>query len=379
MKILYFYPENPLLLNQGNHVRAISILNYFKDRKIEIDFVSEHSENFSQTDINILKNKELISNGYLLKKYIRKDNKIQYFFKYSLPNKFLNQIKLFNRIRFGHQKAFDLILKENSYDFVIISYACWAEFIKNNKFLKKSKTVIDTHDFLTSQFQNHKTFQLGKFFEKEIELLKMFDKILVISTEEKYLFSQFIDKEIFTATHSLSKNFADFNIEKKYDLIYVASDNIHNKISIKWFFETVYPLLSLDIKILIIGNISNSIADYPNVTKIKFAQDLNEYYLDSKIVICPMLSGTGLKIKVIEALSFGLPVVCTESGIDGMLNKTNNGCLVTNNSVEFSNFISKLLNDSLYYQMNSNFAKDYFSQNHDTTAVYMEYDKIFKI
>ena len=66
MKILYFYPENPLLLNQGNHVRAISLLNYFKDRKIEIDFVSEQSENFSQTDIDILKNRKLISNGYLL-------------------------------------------------------------------------------------------------------------------------------------------------------------------------------------------------------------------------------------------------------------------------------------------------------------------------
>ena len=380
MKILYFYPENPLKANQGNHVRALSILNYFKNRKIDIDFVSEQSNNFTLNELEILKNQKLITNGYLLKKYNRKNNKLHYFFKYSLPNKFLNQIKLFNRLRFGHQELFDTILKANSYDFILISYACWAEFIRNNKNLKKARTLIDTHDFLTSQFKNHKTFQLGKFFEKEIELLNLFDKVLVISTEEKYLFSQFVNSEIYIATHSLPSNFTNTNIQpKKYDLIYVASENPHNKKSINWFFENVYPLLQKNLKILIIGNIINSINNYPNVEKIKFAKELNDYYLNSKLVICPMLSGTGLKIKVIEALSFGLPVVCNEKGVDGFLNKTNNGCLVTNSPIEFSNYINKLLIDNSFYEKTSSLAKNYFMQNYDTNAAYKELDKIFEI
>lgn len=379
MKILYFYPENPLLSNQGNHVRAISILNYFKDRKIEVDFVSEQSDNFSHKEIEILKSENLISAGFLLKKYKRKNNKIQYFFKYSLPNKFLNQIKLFNRIRFGHQKAFNTILKENSYDFIIISYACWAELIKNNTNLKNAKTVIDTHDFLTAQFKNHKTFQLGKFFEKEITLLKMFNKILVISIEEKYLFSQFTNSEVHLATHSLPNNFDKTLENKKYDIIYVASENEHNKKSIKWFFEKVYPLLNKNLKILIIGSIIDSIDEYPNVEKIKFVKVLDDFYSNSKVVICPMLSGTGLKIKVIEALSFGLPVVCNDKGIDGFLNKTNNGCLVTNSPIEFSNYINELLTNLAFYEKTSNLAKEYFLHNNDTTAAYIKFDKIFQV
>ena len=91
-----------------------------------------------------------------------------------------------------------------------------------------------------------------------------------------------------------------------------------------------------------------------------------------------MLSGTGLKIKVAEALSFGLPIVCNERGIDGLLNKTKNGCLVTNNEIEFANNITKLLENSDYYAEISNEAKTFFNETLNSDVVYKNLDAIFK-
>lgn len=378
MKILYFYPENPLHKTQGNNARALALLEYFKNRNAAVDFVGVATNVFTTKEIELLEEQKLISKGYLLPIFIRKKNQIRYFFCFSLPNKIGRKIGLYDRTRLGHVEAFNAILKENQYDVILISYIYWAKLIKNSVNLKNAKLMIDTHDFLTSQVQKKKEFQLGRFFEKEIEILNSFDKIIVISGEEKYLFSQFTDKEVVLATHALSQN-SDSKTASNYDLIYVASDNEHNIRSAQWFFDAVYPLLPKSIKIAVIGKINNHIGEFSNVEKISFIEDLNSAYRQSKVAICPMLSGTGVKIKVIEALSFGIPVVCNERGVDGLLNKTNNGCLVSDDKNEFAAYINKLLTDDNFYDKISAEALSFFNNHHSLKANYKSLDNLFEL
>nr|WP_315150109.1 glycosyltransferase [uncultured Flavobacterium sp.] len=379
MKILYFYPENPLLLNQGNNSRANALLHYFKSRSIQIDFVGVASDNFSSKNIKELESKNLISKGYLLQEFKRKQNRLKYLFCFSIPNKIHGRIKSFNRIRFGNQNYFNEILKSNQYDYIIISYAYWAGLVIDNPNLKKAKLCIDTHDFLTSQFQSVKGFDLARYFQKEIEILRNFDKIFVISTEENYVFSQFVNKEIFSLSHMIENNISSVNEEKKFDLIYVASSNSHNVLAADWFFKEVYPLLSKSVSILTIGKICQHIKDYENVTKIEFVENLNDYYSSSRVAICPMLSGTGLKIKVVEALSFGLPVVGNIRANDGLSNKSDNGCLITNSPIEFANNIEQLLSNEAFYEEISGFGKKYFLKNNDIQEGYKQIDSIFNV
>ncbi|AOW10926.1 glycosyltransferase [Flavobacterium gilvum] len=378
MRILYFYPENPLLPNQGNNSRANALLHYFKSRSIEVDLVGVETSVYSYESIKEMEERNLIRRGYLLKEFILRKNKLKYSLFYSIPNKILGRIKHFSRIRFTHQSDFNSILKSNQYDYIIISYAYWAGFVIDNPYVKNTKLCIDTHDFLTSQFQNLKGFNLGKYFQKEIEILNRFDKIFVISAEENYLFSQFLKKEVITLSHIIENKFSKVSSSKKYDLIYVASSNSHNIDGANWFFKEVYPLLNKKLKILVIGKICNYISDFDNVDKLDFVENLDDYYSDSKIAICPMLSGTGLKIKVVEALSFGLPVVCNVRGVDGMVNKTNNGCLVANVPREFAADIELLINNEKVYSEISNYGKDYFANNNDRETCYNIIDAIFK-
>lgn len=382
MKILFFYPENPLLKTQGNNARAYALLEYFKSRAITIDLVGQqqhHSGLFSQEHIEQLKSKQLINEGWILKR--TKHSGLTYFF-YSLGQKltllFNAKVKDFNRLRMHQKEAFLSIFKASKYDYVIVSYVYNYPLIAHVD-LGDTTKVIDTHDFLTSQFKGNKKFKLGKYFQEEMRILNQFDAVWAISIEEQYLFSQFVSSKVALIPHNQANHLNTGNLTKTIDLFYVASENVHNIKSAQWFFKTVYPLLKKNINIVVVGKINAHIPEFKNVKKVDYEVDLKAFYSDSKIVICPMLSGTGLKIKVVEALSYGIPVVCNTRGVDGLLNKASNGCLVTDNSDEMANYINKLLEDKAFYEQTKTEAQNFFLETLEKDKVYNTLDRFFNI
>jgi len=384
-KVLFFMPDNPLKKNAGNRTRALSMLHYFKSRNFEIDFVSEYyTGRWNEADIKAFEQSGLAYNTYVIKKKPAKSNILYYLLFYKLPNFFYQNKAWFFPLQFPElvtlrfKRAFKKILKENNYDYIFINYASWASLVENNKLTKKAIKVIDTHDFITAQLQ--KKVNIGQSFKEEIRRISLFDIALAISVEEQYIFSQFCKNKVVLAPMMLDKPENLHSVkEKSFDLIYVASDNIHNQKAAKWFFKEVYPLLPGDIKICIIGQINEHLSiKAPNIVSVNFAEDLSIYYENAKVALCPMLTGTGTKIKVVEALSYGLPVVCNTRGIDGLINKTNNGCLVSDDPVQFKHNIIKLLTDDIEYKLQSENAQEAFSINYEKDRCYKNLDTFLK-
>lgn len=269
-----------------------------------------------------------------------------------------------NFVTVYNQETFNKILKKNTYDYIVISYVHWANFIRDNRYTGNAKLIIDTHDFMTAQETVWKHFNIGHAFADEMKRVNFFDEIWTISVEEQYLFRQFTEKEVVHIPYATTDHTVEDQPDKKYDLLYVASDNRHNIKAAEWFFKEVYPRLDPSLRICVIGGIHKHVQDHPAIEKIPYADDLTPYYLQARVAICPMLTGTGVKIKVIEALSYGLPVVCTPKGVDGLLNKTGNGCVVANSGTAFGNAINKLLSDSVYYDEMKEDGARFFQKNH---------------
>ena len=372
MKVLYFFPGNPLVRSQGNHVRAYTLLQYFKAKNITLDLVAETDKHFTEQDVETLKSEKLVNQVHFLPKH--KKGGLSYFLKVSIPKLFSKIPKPFDRRQLNQQQAFNKVLQSNTYDKIIVSYSCWIPLVLNNPYLKGATTIVDTHDFLTSQFKSRKDFKLGEFFEGEMKLLNSVDQVWAISVEEKYLFEQFIKTPVHLVPHLTTSKIQ--STTKTIDVLYVASENEHNIAAARWFFNKVYPLLETNISITVVGKINKHIKDYPNVNKINYVEDLSATYNASKVVICPMLSGTGLKIKVVEALSFNLPVVCNTRGVDGLINKVDNGCLVTDNATKFASYLTQLLNDSSFYEANKQKANLFYEEFLSEKAVYSTLDQI---
>ncbi|MFC7444501.1 glycosyltransferase [Mesoflavibacter profundi] len=372
MKVLYFFPGNPLVRSQGNHVRAYTLLQYFKAKNITLDLVAETDKHFTEQDVETLKSEKLVNQVHFLPKH--KKGGLSYFLKVSIPKLFSKIPKPFDRRQLNQQQAFNKVLQSNTYDKIIVSYSCWIPLVLNNPYLKGATTIVDTHDFLTSQFKSRKDFKLGEFFEGEMKLLNSVDQVWAISVEEKYLFEQFIKTPVHLVPHLTTSKIQ--STTKTIDVLYVASENEHNIAAARWFFNKVYPLLETNISITVVGKINKHVKDYPNVNKINYVEDLSATYNASKVVICPMLSGTGLKIKVVEALSFNLPVVCNTRGVDGLINKVDNGCLVTDNATKFASYLTQLLNDSSFYEANKQKANLFYEEFLSEKAVYSTLDQI---
>src|SRR5690606_5950245 len=151
------------------------------------------------------------------------------------------------------KNGFEDILKAKTYDYIIISYLYWTDLI-NTPLASASKTIVDTHDFLTLHHTKDKDFRLGATFEDEINKLNAFDEAWTISSDEQFVFGQFCATKIrLIPPYFDSPLQTDFKNNKSYDLIYVASDNPHNIRSAEWFFEQIFPLLPSDLSVCVVG------------------------------------------------------------------------------------------------------------------------------
>lgn len=378
MRYFYFYPENPLAATQGNNARALALLQYFKSRGIQVVYCGEKSPHFQPKHIDALRDLGLIEQGFLLDHIDIKTRRWAYIFRQSIPQKIARLLTgntLLNRVKWGQNRQVRDCLAQQSWDGILISYVYWAPLLDGFAIPSHTVTYIDTHDFITAQTPNHR--KLGAYFAREIEVLRRFDKVINISPEESYIFKNFVQNQVCTVSHALPDHTDQSDQTPSIDLLYIASDNPHNRHSIQWFFDAVYPQLPKTLRITCIGKITAFIGDYPNVTKIPFAESLAPYYQAAKMAICPMLSGTGLKIKVVEALSYALPVVCHEKGMDGLFNKSNNGCLASDQPQRFAQHIQQLMEDGPFYENVRQQAREYFQTFHAQEAVYQHFDAIF--
>jgi glycosyltransferase involved in cell wall biosynthesis len=107
----------------------------------------------------------------------------------------------------------------------------------------------------------------------------------------------------------------------------IGSDNLANLEGSEDFLNSCWPLIRNNrpkAKLLIAGKLGKALeAKYQDelpagVTTLGWLASLDSFYRDLRLVVNPVVRGTGLKIKTVEALSYGRPVVSRPVGIEGI-------------------------------------------------------------
>ncbi len=140
---------------------------------------------------------------------------------------------------------------------------------------------------------------------------------------DKYIL---MDKLLIDFEHSL---YRPTNNSKNIKLLFVGSlDWYPNIDAIKWFLDEVFPLMkNKDLfQFEIVGRdpsnqLIQKVNTFSNVTLHSNVPSIEEYYLNADIVVVPIRSGSGINIKVLEALSYGIPIVMTtfaKRGYEGL-------------------------------------------------------------
>ncbi len=92
-----------------------------------------------------------------------------------------------------------------------------------------------------------------------------------------------------------------------------------NMKGLRWFFENVYPLLPIEITIQVAGKGADWLAGkYKNVEYKGFVEDAQEFLSKSKVIAIPSISGAGVQIKTLDAITIGRPIVASEFALRGL-------------------------------------------------------------
>jgi glycosyltransferase involved in cell wall biosynthesis len=64
------------------------------------------------------------------------------------------------------------------------------------------------------------------------------------------------------------------------------------------------------------------------------------------VFVCPILAGSGIRVKLLEAFAAGIPVVSTRVGAEGLAHNDGEVCALADDPVEFANHVVRLLQNA---------------------------------
>lgn len=261
------------------------------------------------------------------------------------------------------------ILSKNTFDIIQLEGVFMAVYIDTIKKYSKAKIVLRAHNIehkiwerhLNSSKKSLKNFYLSiqnKRLKKfELEVLAKIDAIVPITDHDKVVFEQlgFKNKQFTCITGvNVATYQARSTIQIKPNTIFYfgSMDWMPNQEAVKWFLENCWDTVSKavpDSKFVIAGRgMPKSFLqlNLPNVLIIENVKDSKSFYEQYQIMLVPLLSGSGLRIKIIEGMAYGKAIVSTKVGAEGIFCDPKNDLIIADSAGDFSNAVIELLNNN---------------------------------
>ena len=126
----------------------------------------------------------------------------------------------------------------------------------------------------------------------------------------------------------------------------------HNVNAVLYFSDEIYPSIKEkipDIKLYIVGrNPPEKIRQLTldeSIIVTGYVEDVRPYLSKSSIIVVPMLSGTGIKNKILEPMAMKKPVISTSIGARGLDVTSGDNIVIADHPMEFAINVVELLND----------------------------------
>jgi len=157
----------------------------------------------------------------------------------------------------------------------------------------------------------------------EREALELADFVVAIQAEEAAEFARLVPRlRVVTAPCS----FATLELPPAPapdSCIFVGSGADHNLCGLTWFLDAVWPgVLAArpGARLRVCGGVGGRLkgAPFPGVELLGRVEDLTPHYAWAAVAIAPLLAGSGLKLKLVEALAMGRGCVATPTSLAGL-------------------------------------------------------------
>ena len=265
------------------------------------------------------------------------------------------------------------ILSSQTFDIVQIESVFLNKYIDTIRAVSKAKIILrapnveymiwermaqEEQGFLKKQYLGILAKRLKK---EELAAINRFDALYTVTQNDLTIFKSqgcSIPMEFIPTGVDVTK---DIGLDKSPlefpSLFHIgALDWMPNKEGLLWFLENVwvkiiqqYPKL----KFYIAGRGDASWFEtnkYPNVVLLGEIDDAAQFIKSKAIMIVPLFSGSGMRVKIIEGMTFGKAIVSTSIGIEGIIHQHKHDLLIADAPNDFAEAIMMLINDKSYFE-----------------------------
>jgi glycosyltransferase involved in cell wall biosynthesis len=168
-----------------------------------------------------------------------------------------------------------------------------------------------------------------------------------------------------------------------------ALDWAPNQEGLIWFFDQCWPRIhseNPDLKFYLAGrNAPEWLERRFKLDGVVYLGEINDAYdfINSKaIMVVPLFSGSGMRIKIIEGMALGKPIVTTDIGTEGIPTENGQNIMIANDADQFVESITRLINNrELFDEIGKNaigFIQEKFDNLSQASALIDFYKKQIK-
>jgi glycosyltransferase involved in cell wall biosynthesis len=221
--------------------------------------------------------------------------------------------------------------------------------------------LIDTHDLLHERAARYRAEGLRLDHEidldEEARALSTFDAIVAIQTREDERLRELLpSKPVLLVPHGIEIPEPSARVAPSFPpspvrIGFLGGRDESNVRALDWFVESVWPALRKDfdegVELHVAGQVCSSwTAPSSNGIEIRGAIDsIETFWPEVDIAINPVRFGSGLKIKNVEALAYGRPLLTTTVGAQGLEGASPAGLAISDTADAWNDILRLWLND----------------------------------
>ncbi|HKC68138.1 MAG TPA: glycosyltransferase family 4 protein [Bacteroidia bacterium] len=292
------------------------------------------------------------------------------------------------------------ILKEKEFDVIQLESIFLGNYIPLVKKYSKAKITIRTHNaehliwermianernLLKRKYLSLQTNRLKKF---EKNILQSADAIVTITDIDKNYFKYWGIKGPFHVSPTgiqLPQYQVNHAEELPNSVFHFGSmDWMPNEEAVLWFINNVWAKVLEKVphaKFYIIGRgMSEKVLtlNKPNVVVVGKIQNAEKVYHHYSVMVVPLLSGSGMRIKMIEGMAYAKPIVSTNIGAEGIAVTGNKNCLLADDADDFANAVIEILNNTNKKNLLQNEARNFIEQHFENNFLVKQVVDFYK-
>jgi glycosyltransferase involved in cell wall biosynthesis len=257
-------------------------------------------------------------------------------------------------------KCFNKFLDEYDPDCVLVEYIRFSYLFRSND--RRRLWIIDTHDVMHKRFERFSSQGLSHWVaisrDQERSALLKFDVVLAIQQEDADAFQELLGNgRTLVVPHGISAEAVASRNTEEVCIGFIGPDSPVNRDALNWFLEEIWPHCRQRfprLRFCIAGAICKSIKmkSELGIDLLGRFNNLRDFYSIVDIIVNPIRCGGGLKIKNVEALAYGVPLITTTVGSENFPSRDESPFLVADTEGRFIEHILTLAHDlTLRHQM----------------------------